>query len=162
MDEPTSAHESEAGEAIARLGLEPLPTEGGQWSVAWRDDSISSIYFLVRPNDFSAMHSLTVTELWHHYAGAPATMLLLGADGSIERPVLGPDLAAGQRPMVGVSPGVWMGAATMGAWSLLGTTMAPPYQDEFFTLARRDALLASHPDAADAIESLTRPIGQEP
>ena len=151
-----------ADEIIVRLGLEPLRVEGGQWSVSWRNEAMSAIYFLVRPGDFSAMHRLTVTELWHHHAGAPATMLLLAPDGSIDRPVLGLDLAAGQRPQVGVAPGVWMGAATKGAWSLLGTSLAPPFEDEFFTLGRRDELIASHPAAAADIEALTRPPGQEP
>lgn len=157
-----SADGREADEIIERLGLEPLPVEGGRWAVAWRDEAISAIYFLVRPGDFSALHALTVTELWHHYDGAPAQMVLLGPGGAVDRPVLGPDLAAGQRPFVGVRPGVWMGATTLGAWSLLGTTIAPPYEDEFFTLARREDLLASHPDAAADIEALVRPVGQEP
>lgn len=154
--------EPTADQIIDALGLEPLATEGGHWSQAWRGNDISSIYFLIRPDDFSALHSLTVTELWHHYAGAPARMLLLGPGGVIDRPVLGSDLAAGQRPFVGVPPGVWMGAATTGAWSLLGTTLTPPFELEFFELARRDDLLAGWPEARIEIEALTRAEGQEP
>ncbi len=151
-----------ADEIIEELGLEPLTAEGGQWTVAWRDEGLTSIYYLVRPGDFSAMHRLSVTEVWHHYGGAPTRMLLLDEDGSIERPVLGPDLAAGQRPLVGVPAGVWMGAATDGAWSLLGTTLTPPWDDSFFTLGRRDELVARFPDAAEEIDALTRPEGEEP
>lgn len=151
-----------ADEIIDQLGLEPLPMEGGQWAVAWRNADVSAIHFLLRPDDFSALHALTATELWHHHGGAPVQMLLLHPDGRIERPILGPDLASGHQPMVGVAPGVWMGAATTGAWSLLATSVSPPYEDDRFALADRTELLASHPTAAAEIEALTRPVGQEP
>lgn len=157
-----SSDATTATEIIEQLGLEPLPLEGGQWAVSWRNEHVSAIHFLLRPGDFSALHALTATELWHHHDGAPVQMVLLRPDGTIDRPVLGSDLAAGQRPMVGVSPGVWMGASTLGAWSLLSTSVTPPYDDEQFTLGDRDQLLASHPGAATDIESLTRPVGEEP
>lgn len=151
-----------AAEIIDRLGLEPLPLEGGQWAVSWRNDDVSAIHFLLQPGDFSAFHALTATELWHHNGGAPVQMVLLHPDGSIERPVLGIDLAAGHQPMVGVGPRVWMAAATMGEWSLVATSVSPPYEDDRFTLADRAALLASHPAASSDIEALTRPVGEEP
>ena len=151
-----------ADEVIELLGLEPLPQEGGWYAVTWRDPAGSAIYFLVRPGDFSALHALPTTELWHHYAGAPARMLLLHPDGSIDRPVLGDDLPAGQRPQVVVPGRVWMGASTDGPWSLLGTTMAPPYDEAGFELGRRDDLVAGYPAAAAEIDALTRSVGEEP
>jgi predicted cupin superfamily sugar epimerase len=138
------------------LGLEPLDPEGGLWAQSWRDEHSSAIYFLLRPGDFSAMHRLTVDELWHHYAGAPAQLLLLGSGGSVDRPVLGDDLGAGQRPLVSVPAGVWMGASTGGEWTLLGTTVAPPFRPEHFELGRRDDLVTGWPAAEEEIASLTR------
>ena len=116
-----------AAEIIALLGLEPLPDEGGHFAETWRDRHGSAIYYLIRPGDFSAMHRLDGPELWHHYAGAAVDMLLLHPGGAVETPVLGDDLGRAQRPCVAVPAGTWMGAATRGDWSLLGTTMAPPY-----------------------------------
>ena len=78
------------GEVVALLGLKVLPVEGGMWREIWRDEHSTAIYFLVQPGDFSALHRLTGPELWHHYAGAPAEMLLLGPGGSVERAILGP------------------------------------------------------------------------
>ena len=116
------------GDEVARLlGLAPMPIEGGRWTQTWRDEHGSAIYFLMQPGDFSAMHRLDGPELWHHYAGAAVQMLLLDQDGQVNRPVLGDDLSAGQRPFVAVPAGVWMGARTTGDWSLVGTTMAPPF-----------------------------------
>lgn len=161
-DDSRSADDGTANEIIERLGLEPLPQEGGQWAVSWRNEHVSAIHFLLRPGDFSALHALSATELWHHHDGAPVQMVLLGPDGAVDRPVLGSDLAAGQRPTVGVAPGVWMGASTLGDWSLLSTSVTPPYEDDHFTLGERDRLLVSHPGAAADIDALTRPVGEEP
>lgn len=146
----------DASEVIASLGLEPLEHEGGMWAQVWIDAMSTAIYFLIRPGDFSAMHRLDGTEIWHHYAGAPAEMLLLQRDGTVARPILGDDLAAGQRPCVVVPAGDWMGAETLGEWTLAGTTMAPPYHEEGFELGDRRHLSSRYPDAVADIARLTR------
>ena len=141
---------------IELLGLEPLAGEGGQWAQTWRDAHSSAIYFLVRPGDFSALHRLGGVELWHHYAGAAVEMLLLEPDGTVLRPRLGTDLAAGERPVVAVGTGTWMAAGTTGEWSLMGTTMAPPFDEASFELGERTALSAAYPEAAEDISRFTR------
>lgn len=146
-----------AHEVIELLGLKPMPAEeGGMWTQTWRDDHGTSIYFLLRPDDFSALHRLNIPELWHHYAGAPVDMLLLKPDGTIQRPVLGDDLATGERPFLAVIPDVWMAAATRGEWSLVGTTMAPPFDPDGFELADASELIARYPDAANDISRFVR------
>ena len=146
-----------AAEVIALLGLEPLAEEGGYLIETWRDRHGSAIYYLMQPGDFSAMHRVDAPELWHHYAGAAVEMLLLQPDGGIATPTLGDELDAGQGPCVAVPAGVWMGAATTGEWSLVGTTMAPPYTPEGFELGDAVELTALFPAAADAISRLVRP-----
>lgn len=141
---------------IELLALEPLAGEGGQWAQTWRDGHSSAIYFLLRPDDFSALHRLGGVELWHHYAGAAVEMLLLEPDGTVQRPLLGDDLAAGERPVIAVETGRWMAAGTCGAWSLVGTTMAPPFDGASFELGDRAALSAAHPEAAEDIARFTR------
>lgn len=122
----------------------------------WRSEHGSAIYLLLRPDDFSAMHRLTGPELWHHYAGAACRMLLLHPGGEVERPRLGMDLAGGERPLVAVEPGTWMGAETLGEWSLLGTTMAPPYDPAGFVPGDREDLSTRYPEATLEITRLTR------
>lgn len=150
----------DAEEIIELLKLEPLPSEGGLWTQTWQDDAGSAIYFLLRPNDFSALHRLPTVELWHHYGGAAAEMLLLSERRGVRRVALGFDLRNGQRPMVPVPAGTWMGARTTGAWSLLGTTMAPPFHWDGFELGQRDGLIERFPGAAEEIRALTRPSDQ--
>ena len=148
-----------AEEVIELLGLEPMEIEGGMWAQTWRDERSSAIYFLMGPGDFSALHRLSGPELWHHYAGAAVEMLLLGPDGLVSRPVLGDDLACGQRPIVAVPAGVWMAAGTTGEWSLTGTTMAPAFEPDFFELGNADKLAEAYPEAAADIARFT---GSEP
>lgn len=140
-----------ADDIAALLGLVPLPDEGGRWRSTWRDEHGSAIYYLMVPDDFSALHRLDATEIWHHYAGDPVEMLLLHPSGAIDRPLLGDDLSGGARPQIAVPGQVWMAATTLGSWSLVGTTMAPPYADDGFELGDRATLTARYPEAADDI-----------
>jgi hypothetical protein len=146
----------QAHDIIRILKLEPLPREGGMWVQSYRDDHSSAIYFLIQDGDFSAMHRLPGPEIWHFHAGAPARMLLLFADGRSSEPILGSDLAAGQRPQVAVPSGVWQGASSTGDWSLLGTTMAPPYREDSFEVGDGNLLGAHFPSVRSRIRELTR------
>lgn len=141
---------------IELLGLEPLPDEGGMFRQVWKTEHGTAIYFLLRPGDFSAMHRLTGPEIWHHYAGAPASLLLLHPGGHVQTVRLGADLEAGERPLWPVEAGVWMGAETVGEWTLLGTTMAPPYDPDGFEMGERKRLSDEYPEASDEIHRLTR------
>jgi len=141
---------------IDLLGLTPLPDEGGLYRQTYRDAYSTAIYFLVRPDDFSALHRLEGTEIYHFYGGDPLQMLLLHPGGRIEQPLLGSDFSNGERPQLVVLAGVWQGSATTGSYSLLGTTMAPGFRPEDFELGRRDELIASYPTAAADILRLTR------
>ena len=82
------------------LGLEPLPEEGGLFRRTHLDAHSSAIYFLLISPEFSALHALAATETYHWYAGAPLRLLLPAPGGSVDEPVLGPDVAAGQRPQL--------------------------------------------------------------
>jgi uncharacterized protein len=62
--------------------------------------------------------------------------LSLSPDGKrLDRLRLGPDLAANQRPQAAVSAGAWQSARSLGAWTLLGCTVAPAFDFKGFELA---------------------------
>lgn len=145
------------GEEVADLlGLTPLPEEGGLFAETFRDAHATAIYYLLIPPDFSALHRLTTAEVVHHYAGAPTQMLLLAEDGTVQEPVLGPDLDAGERPQLTVPAGAWQGNQSLGEWSLLGATVAPPFEPSMFEAGVTDQLVAGWPQAAERIAALTR------
>lgn len=146
-----------SGEKVAELlGLEPHPEEGGMFSETFRDHASTAIYYLLRGSEVSPMHRLrTRAEVFHHYAGAPLAMLHLHPDGSHAQPVLGDDLAAGQRPQIMIPAGVWQGASPLGEWSLVGCTVAPPFDFADFQHGDADELVAGWPAASQRIRELT-------
>jgi uncharacterized protein len=145
------------GERVAGLlGLAPLPDEGGLYRQTFVDAHSSAIYFLLIAPDFSALHRLDATETYHWYAGSSLRLLLLSGDGQAAEPTLGADLDAGERPQIVVPGGTWQGSSPVGAWSLVGTTMAPPFAWSGFRLGVRAELLARWPSARARITALTR------
>ena len=146
----------EYGEQLAeRLRLHPLPEEGGLFRETHRDTHSSAIYFMLLDPMVSALHRLNGDEVYHWHAGSPLDLLLLHPDGRAERVLLGPDVLAGQQPQLRVPAGVWQGSSSTGEWSLVGTTMAPPFDWLGFELGSADALAARHPKFAERIRVLS-------
>lgn len=141
---------------IELLGLVPLQPEGGHVRQTWLDERSSAIYYLLVAPDFSGLHRLDHLEIWAWHGGAPARMLLIDPSGRVSEPVLGPDLAAGERPQVIVPAGTWQAAEPAGAWTLASTFMAPPYSDAIVTFAAADDLAGRHPVHAERIRRLSR------
>jgi predicted cupin superfamily sugar epimerase len=141
---------------IRALGLVPLVPEGGFVRQTWLDERSSAIYYLLERGDCSGLHRLEHLEIWAWHAGAPLAMLLIDPDGAVTEPVLGPDLAAGERPQVIVPGGWWQGAEPLGAWTLVSTFMAPPYSDDIVTFALANELAPAHPAHEQRIRRLCR------
>jgi len=124
----------DADDIIRALDLARHP-EGGWFREAFRDAHATAIYYLLRAGEASHWHRIAQRETWHFYAGAPRA-LRLSADGArAERHVLGSDLARGERPQLVVPPRCWQAAESLGAWSLMGCTVAPPFDFAGFELA---------------------------
>jgi hypothetical protein len=141
------------------LGMGALEVEGGLWSQSWRGAGCSAIYYLLVAPEFSALHRLDRLEIYAYHAGAPARMLLIDGD-TVSEPVLGPDLAADQRPQVAVPAGAWQASSTIGEWSLLGTVVVPPYTDDCVEFADPGPLCTRFPRHAERIRSLCRTPGE--
>lgn len=130
-----------AAEVIARLGLAPHP-EGGHFRETFRDTRSTpdgrafstAIYFLLAAGERSHWHRVDAVETWHHYAGDPLILSIVD-DGERRDITLGPDLVAGQFPQAIVPRNAWQAARSLGAWTLVGCTVAPGFEFSGFTLA---------------------------
>ena len=130
-----------AVDVIARLGLRPHP-EGGHYCETFRDapqsggrGAMSAIYYLLSAGERSHWHRIDAAEIWHYYAGAPLE-LVLSPDGKTATPYrLGCDLTARARPQHVVPKGCWQSARSLGAWTLVGCTVAPAFEFRGFELA---------------------------
>ena len=126
---------------IELLGLRPHP-EGGHYVETFRDRVIvdgrpasSAIYFLLEAGQRSRWHRVDASEVWHWHAGAPIALGIAPPDGSSTVVRLGPDLLAGERPQAIVPPNYWQQAESLGAWTLVGCTVAPAFLFERFQMA---------------------------
>jgi uncharacterized protein len=153
----------DAAAVIAALELARHP-EGGHYRETWRDSAGTAIYFLLEAGEQSAWHRVHGrAEIWHFYAGAPLELTvapgtettsgaahtptgagvahrssLAGATSTTETTTtirLGPDLFSREQPQAVVPPGVWQRARSLGSWSLVGCTVAPPFAFDAFELA---------------------------
>ena len=130
-----------ADAVIALLQLAPHP-EGGHFRETFRDvgtaeerGASTAIYFLLKAGEQSHWHAVDAAEGWHYYAGAPLMLEISPAGGPITEVRLGSDLAAGERPQAIVPRDHWQRAHSLGAWTLVGCTVAPGFMFEGFRLA---------------------------
>ncbi|HZQ01143.1 MAG TPA: cupin domain-containing protein [Reyranella sp.] len=128
-----------ADEIIARLGLEPHP-EGGHYREMFHAPDLprgasTAIYFLLKGTERSHWHRVDADELWHFYAGAPLELSLSEDGKKVQRLRLGTDLANDELPQGVVPRGVWQAARSLGAWTLVGCTVAPAFEFRGFELA---------------------------
>jgi len=135
-----------ANEVIQKLGLIPLPEEGGFYRETFRDDGVipgtqlrdhdgdrrfsTCIYYLITPEEFSGLHSVKSAEIFHFYVGDPVEMIQISQSSQLQKLILGNDLDRGHRPQVIVPPNVWQGTKLLpgGKWTLLGCTVAPGFE----------------------------------
>jgi predicted cupin superfamily sugar epimerase len=134
-----SAH-MDAETIIRHLDLRPHP-EGGHYRETYRDPrqqdgrSVSTaIYFLLKRGERSHWHRVDAAEIWHWYAGAP---LILRVSGGAVRSTLrlGTNFAGGEQPQAVVPASAWQSAKSLGAWTLVGCTVAPGFEFSAFELA---------------------------
>ena len=130
-----------AEEMIAQLKLAPHP-EGGWFRETFRDEAghegrphSTAILFLLKAGEVSHWHRVDAVELWHWYAGAPLLLEVADSAGACQESMLGPDILAGQHPQGLVPAGAWQSARSLGAWTLLGCTVAPGFDFAGFELA---------------------------
>jgi predicted cupin superfamily sugar epimerase len=157
-----------AADLIATLGLRPHP-EGGHYGEVFRSVArvrpadrdvervaLTTIYFLLEAGEWSRWHRVQADEAWHFSEGDPLDLLWFDAGGDVVRRArLGP-AAADTRPVAVVPAGCWQAARPLGAYSLVGCTVAPGFEFADFTLladAPEDAarLRARHPNLAELI-----------
>lgn len=130
-----------AADIIKLLGLEPHP-EGGHYRETFRDDvtvgagraASTAIYFLLEAGVVSRWHRVDAAEVWHWYAGAPL-LLEIRASGGLARVMrLGNSLVEDELPQAVVPAGAWQQARSLGAWSLVGCTVAPGFRFDGFEI----------------------------
>jgi predicted cupin superfamily sugar epimerase len=126
---------------IRILGMQPHP-EGGWYKETFRDPAgagrghSTAIYYLLQAGERSHWHRVRdAAEVWHYHAGDPLR-LRISLDGvELDTVMLGPDILKGERPQAIVPAGAWQAAETLGAYTLVGCTVAPGFDFDAFEMA---------------------------
>jgi uncharacterized protein len=156
-----------AADVVRLLKLEPLDQEGGYFRRTGESATVlpggkrawSTIYSLITPEGFSALHRLATDEVWCFHAGDPLESLRLKPGGSSEWVTLGLNPAR-ERLQDVVPAGTWQGTrlAAGGRWALVTCVVAPEFVWSDFELGDRARLEAAYPAWAGDIGALTRPL----
>lgn len=129
-----------ADEIIKELNLKPHP-EGGWFRETFRDKKghgdrahSSAILYLLKAGEVARWHRVDATEMFHWYGGAP--LLLEIKNGETRHDYrLGPDWLKGEHPHAMVPGHAWQRAHSLGAWTLVGCTVAPGFEFSGFEMA---------------------------
>lgn len=158
---------------ITKLGLESH-VEGGAFKEIYRSSvtipksvltenfngnrvASTAIYFLLKFGQISALHKIASDELWHFYDGDALCVYEITEAGELKKHLLGKDLEKGQSFTCLIKAGSWFGSRceVENGFSLVGCTVAPGFDFEDFTLAKRGDLLKEFPQFSSLIEELT-------
>ena len=161
-------------EIIKKLGLVPLPEEGGFYFESFRSNievsldlngngikeirkASTCIYYLITPEDYSALHKVKSDETFHFYMGDPVEMFQIDEYGA-RKVLIGSDILNGETPQVIVPAGMWQGTRLKegGKFALMGTTVSPGFEFIDFELASREEMLKRFPDQEEDILKYTR------
>ena len=165
---------SKAQEIIKHLGLIPLPEEGGFYKETFRSQMYVSldlnndgtqvkrtagtcIYYLITPDDYSALHRVKGEEIFHFYLGDPVEMFQIDDEGT-RKIIIGQNITEGEKLQVVVPSGMWQGTRLIpgGEFALMGTTVFPGFEFSDFELADRKKLLTAHPELSQDIMRYSR------
>jgi hypothetical protein len=154
---------------VDSLQLEPHP-EGGYFretyrsanstSVDWSYDKrnlMTSIYFLITEERFSAFHKIEQDEMWYYQGGDGLYIHEINTKGEYHLHYLHLDPQMG-KPQVLIPGGSWFASEVQrdGAWCLAGCAVAPGFDFSDFRMADKAEMLKEFPQHQEVIERLCR------
>ena len=157
---------------IRTLKLKKHP-EGGYFTEVYRSNEVinvkglpqryqsfrnfsTSIYFLLKGNEFSAFHRILSDETWHFYSGCPLRIFLLGPNQTAKELILGSEPENDQVFQFTIPRGWWFAAQPIlhDSFSLCGCTVSPGFDFEDFELAQKQLLIQRYPRQSHLIERM--------
>ena len=124
---------------IKKLKLVPHP-EGGYFSESFRDKkgNVSLIYYLLKKNEVSHWHRLKKNEILHFYDGDPLNVSMSKNEITTTEIILDKKISNGHLLHYIVKAGTWFSMESKGEYSLIGCTVAPPFNYDDFELAPKN------------------------
>ncbi|RLJ16251.1 cupin [bacterium endosymbiont of Escarpia laminata] len=156
---------------ITHLSLEPH-VEGGFFHRTYQSEHqttptdieksrplLTSIYYLLSDDSpIGYLHKNRSDIIHYFHSGSPLTYHIIHPDGTIERIVMGNDLASGQQLQLIVKGGCWKATElTAGEYGLVSEAVSPGFEYADMELAERETIQILFTDLPDELESLIKP-----
>lgn len=120
-------------------------------------NSSTSIYFLLKKEQFSAFHRIKSDEIWHHYTGGTLEIFEIDTNGEMIRHLLGKEVENGESFQCIIKAGNWFASrVAKGEYVLSGCTVSPGFDFEDFELANKAELTSHYPEHEKLTQELTR------
>jgi uncharacterized protein len=152
---------------IEKLKLEPHP-EGGFYKETFYSSfdvknmdnnvrsAITSIYYLLKENEISALHRIKSDEIWYYHAGEALTLVAIDDYDDLQEFKLGSDIENGELMQVTMRAGWIFGATCTKGFTLTGCAVAPGFHFCDFELMNKDTMLEEYPKYKAIIEKLCK------
>lgn len=120
----------------------------------------TALYFMVTPTAPVRLHRIRNDQLYHYYLGDPLELLMLHADGTTERVIVGPDLRNGERVQLLIPGNTFHTARLVGQrrWFLGASTEWPGVIPADVEIGNLDQLAANYPAVADTLRSIAASV----
>lgn len=132
----------------------PVSTDQGERPL------MSSIFYLLGSESPVGHFHLNHSDIVHYFhLGDPITYYLLHPDGTLETPVMGTNILAGEQLQLTVPGGVWKASRLnpgRHGYGLISEAVSPGFDYADMTLGRRDELQAAFPAHREIVRELTR------
>ncbi len=117
----------------------------------------TSIFFLLKGNEFSAFHRLKSDEIWHFYDGTPLLLYLIDSKGKLTTIRVGRNPDRSETLQFVIPKGFWFAAEVTdkNSYSLISCTVSPGFDFEDFELGSKKYLIAKYPQHKVLIDRLT-------
>ena len=127
---------TEADQLIKDLKMIEHP-EGGYFVESYRNNFFSLIYYLLKKGQISHWHKLTKNETLHFYLGDPLILEISQDAKNIRSYKLGINNNFHKT----IPSNSWFSMKSSGNFSLIGCTVAPPFNYDDFKLAPKNWIL---------------------
>ncbi|MEO1655019.1 MAG: cupin domain-containing protein [Bacteroidota bacterium] len=118
----------------------------------------TSIYFLLKSDNFSAFHRLASDEIWHFYEGSGIHIHCISPEGNYFIEKIGKQPEKEEVFQVVIPAFTWFAAEVpeIGAYGLVGCAVAPGFDFADFEMAQTEALQKKYPQHEGIIKRLCR------
>jgi predicted cupin superfamily sugar epimerase len=122
----------------------------------------SALYFMVTPTAPVRLHRIRNDQLYHYYLGDPLEVLLLRADGTTGRVVVGPDLRGGEHVQLFIPGNTFHTARLTGRrrWFLGASTEWSGVVPADVEIGNVEELAAKYPTVAGDLRAIAVSVRQ--